>query len=505
MTNLAGFVVAALVALSSPGTATPLAQRTIPGSSPSSSGSRKDLLYDELAQRWLARQEYGPESTPKLKLENLLDERFTRLDWGALELRIPPEALQDPRWCKRITTSLGALLKAQNEFLSWLAGPEARKAVVKDTKPAIKVLTKWLKSVRPRLFSDPDAFRGQSLIEVLQPKQAIVDALEAFNAYCLQGGPLAREVQLIPARIVFQPERRDLVEFACTVGLLRPDLRNHYWVSGLENWTMFDFDGTRVIGMDYAGPRAKDDLSDVIPMDGRNKKAIEEHVVQLGVRSLMESVSRGKIEPMLAAGLANDLVIEIYGEVDTRSDGDLKSRSTSGRSVFVPGGNPNGGFLPPTNADSRWRADKGKDRFWGVLKGAQKAGGKRGKKEAEKLGRFRINNDSQSGKRLMAAPFLGPKALTPPPREYIGDYAELLRAYRVGFLGWLRAHGAGKTVESKKRFSELLRAVTNPREQRGLPRLFQEIYGIPLSAPGTEALFEEDCLEGRFLAWLPKS
>ena len=502
MTNLAGFVVAAVLASTSAITASPLPQRSVPATPVSGA---TDLLYDELGRRWLARNAYDTETSSRLRLEAILDERFTRLAWGALDMRLPPEAFADPRWCKRLTGSLAALLDAQVEFLGWLSGPDAGAGIDGDTGQSLKVLRKWLQRIKPRAFRQPDDFRGRRLVEVLAPGPAVQEALAAFNAYCLQAGPLDREVQLVPARIVFQPERRDLVSFACTVGLLRPDLRSHYWVTGLENWTLFDFDGTRVVGMDYAGPGARDDLEDTIPMDGRNKKAIEEHVVQMGVRSLLESVSRNKIEPMLAAGIANDLVIELYGELDTRSDGDLRSRSSQGRSIFVPGGNPNGGFLPPTSADSRWRADKGKGHFWGVLKRAQKSGGKKARTRADKLARFRIHNDEDSKKLMMAAPFLGPEALEPPPPEFLGDYAELIRSYRTGFLGWLRHHGAGKRHESTARFGELLRALTDPRERRDLPALFEEIYGMPLSAGSTESLFENDSLESRFLLWLPKS
>ena len=502
MTNLAGFVVAAVLASTSFLSASPLPQRSVPASP--NSGA-EDLLYDELGRRWLVRNAYDAEATSKLRLEAVLDERFTRLAWGALDLRLPPEALADPRWCKRLTGSLAALLDAQIEFLGWLSGPDAEARIEGDTEKSLKLLRKWLQRIKPGAFRQVDDFRGRKLVEVLAPDPAVREALDGFNTYCLRGGPLDREVQLVPARLVFQPERRDLVSFACTIGLLRPDLREYYWVPGLENWTMFDFDDTRVVGMDYAGPRAKDDLEDTIPMDGRNKKAIEEHVVQLGVRALLESVSRNKIEPMLAAGLANDLVIEMYGELDTRSDGDLRSRSSQGRSIFVPGGNPRGGFLPPTNADSRWRVDKGKGHFWGVLKRAQKSGGKKARTRADKLARFRIHNDEESKKLLMAAPFLGPEALEPPPPEFLGDYAELIRSYRTGFLGWLRHHGAGKRHESTARFGELLRALTDPRERRDLPALFEEIYGMPLSAGSTESLFENDSLESRFLLWLPKS
>ena len=85
------------------------------------------------------------------------------------------------------------------------------------------------------------------------------------------------------------------------------------------------------------------------------------------------------------------------------------------------------------------------------------------------------------------------------------EKAELIRAYRTGFLGWLRNHGAGKRPESMNRFGELLRAVSDPRERRDLPTLFEDVYGVPLSAESTEALFETDTLESRFLKWLPKS
>jgi len=504
MAKLAGFVV--LLLLCVPAAA---GQNSLHGSArvASPSTGANDLLFDKLARRWLERQEYDSAEALGVGLEEVLKRRLTRLEWGALDLRMPPEALADPRWCRRITGSLDALLEAQTEFLRWLAGPASAastREIARDTKAHVKELKKWLKGLKPRHFADLQALRGKDLIDVLQPKPSVVEALRAFNAYLVRGGPLQRKVELRRARIIFQPTRRDLVEFACTVGLLRPKLREFFWVSGLENWTVFDFDGTRVVGMQYAGPKAEDDYTDAIAMDGRNKNALFEHVVQLGVRSLMESVSRGKIEPLLAGGLANELVIELYGEVDTRSDGDLRSRSTLARSVFVPGANSSGGFLPPASADSRWRSDKGKHHFQRVLKRAQKGGGKRARSRTDKLSSFRLITDDESDKFVIQAPFLGPQALAPPPAKFFGDYAELLRAYRAGFLYWLRTEAGGKRGESGKLFSELLRASTDPRERRDLAQLFEETYGTALSAGGPGELFESDSLEGRFLVWLSK-
>ena len=76
-----------------------------------------------------------------------------------------------------------------------------------------------------------------------------------------------------------------------------------------------------------------------------------------------------------------------------------------------------------------------------------------------------------------------------------------LRAYRAGFLFWLRTEGGGRGKASRKSFGSLLLALADPGQgELDFPSALQSVYGIPLSSaePG------KDDLEGRFLIWLHK-
>src|SRR5262245_26557432 len=201
--------------------------------------------------------------------------------------------------------------------------------------------------------------------------------------------------------------------------------------------------------------------------------------------------------------MANALVIDLYDELDTRIDGDVRARSSQGSSAFIPGGNPNGGALPPTSAESRWRETRGKDHFVRILSQVQKQTGKKAPSRAEKLARFELLCDGGGKRELVLAPFLGAPA-SKPGQEFLGDYLELVRCYGVAFLHWLRLEGAGKPEESGARFGELLRRLGKGVKTEDLPRVLQEIYGQPLSADSVHGLFDGATLEGRFLSWLSR-
>ena len=60
--------------------------------------------------------------------------------------------------------------------------------------------------------------------------------------------------------------------------------------------------------------------------------------VASAMRALLDHWFGDRMSPAFNAGIASNLVIDVFGEVDTRTDGDLRARETQARSMFVPGG-----------------------------------------------------------------------------------------------------------------------------------------------------------------------
>jgi hypothetical protein len=198
-----------------------------------------------------------------------------------------------------------------------------------------------------------------------------------------------------------------------------------------------------------------------------------------------------------------NLVIDVYGVVNTRVDGDTRSKFTAARDIFVPGGQSEGGQLAKHSAETRWRENQGRDHFLPMLKRAQDEAAPLAKNEKNKLACFAVRADSGGGAHLVRAPFLGAVAADskPPPDAYKPDWAEFLRAYKSAFIHWLQTAAAGNEKASGERFALLLRKLADPNLASGFEAVFQEVYeGAPLS----QAEAGKDCLEGRFLAWLSR-
>jgi len=450
-----------------------------------------DLLYDEIAQRWLKANEVQDAKT----VTDALHRAFTHLSLGVFDVYVPPAALKDAKALEDARVALLALVEAQRTFARWAQGTadEAQPEKRKDD-----ALAKWLSGLTPKAFAGRAA-GGADMAEAAGAEQAVRSALDEFRGAQRKGGlfGVGHDIEGVPLALF--PRRGEFVEFTCVAGSLDPALRPSAWQEGLTNWLEYQADGVPFVTLEYTA--GSDDFQKGVSVGARNPAALAELVAQVAGRAMLAHVYSRELDPALASGVANALVIDLYGELDTRIDGDVRARSSQGRSMFVPGGNPDGGVLPPTSAESRWRGTKGKDHFVGILSQVQKQSGKKAQTRADKLTRFELQSDDGGHKALVSAPFLGPKAVKPDPAVF-GDYLELVRCYGVAFLHWLRIEGAGKPAESATHFGEFLRALGRGASAEELPRVLQGIYGQPLSAEDAQALFESPTLEGRFLAWL---
>jgi hypothetical protein len=466
---------------------------------PSTLAARDGDVHESRAQRFLER--HGAVSAPT-DVEALLA-GFAHVRIGHYQVLIPPHVLRDDTWLPSIQGALQRLLDSLLLWIEWLPDPPTDRRPPSSLASDAKTLGTWIKGLKVRSFKNVGPDRLE-LLEATGAKEKVVAAAAGLSGYFAGGGPLvARESELAPSRVVFTPSREDFVEFLCLVGMIDQRHRSSFWSGGPEIWTTCEFDGLRVLAFEYATPDAARDYTWSISMTGKNPRALNEHVVQVATRSLLDASFDGRMDPMLAAGLANDLVIELCGEVDTRSDGDSRATVIGETSTFVAGGNPTGGTLPPADASSRWREKKGEDYFVGVLRKAQKAGARSADEPWQKRASFPLLDDDQARTYVLHAPVLGLGATDSPPEAFLGDYAEFLRAYRAAFLHWLMQRGGGSTNGSRAKFAQVLRGIA--RGELPLPAVFDEVYGAPLSSLSGEELFDEPVsLEGRFLAWLAK-
>lgn len=450
-----------------------------------------DLLFDEIGRRWLERNA----CEARKDWPGLLEQRFTHLALGVFDVYLPPASLGDARALEDAGAALKALLDTQSGWAHWVAGTP-------PVRHAPDVLTKWLAGLSPKQLGKREG-AGADLADLVQASDGVRAALEHYRKTMRSGIPLGVQGEIAGLRLALFPRRDEFVEFVCVAGLLDEHVRPTAWNPGLTTWLEYQAQGTRFVTLEYAASEDVGGGERGESVAQRNPSALSQLVTQVAGRTLLERIYSGGLDPALVSGMANALVIDLHGELDTRVDGDVRSRSSQGRSVFVPGGNPNGGILPPTSAENRWRGTKGKDHFVGILSQVQKQSGKKAPTRPEKLARFELCSDDGSKKELVCAPFLGPTAVRPGD-EVWPDYLELVRCYGVAFLHWLRIEGAREPRESGALFGQLLKRLAEGLEPEELPRLLQELYAQPLSAENVEGLFDGATLEGRFLLWLSK-
>ncbi len=503
----------------------------VPCSAQFSSASSATLQLDhaQLANAWLEKRGLAELAQGQVASADPLaglGPCFARLQLGGVELLCLPEDLADEKLLLGLRSGMDAVLQVQQRWWSWLHRAHAGSpGHLKSMQRESKVLSTWLASWPAKDLAKLPGKKNSDLLEVLdkeakgKPAQGSRTLAQLLRS---EPGAAPASAQVPPVRLIVLSSREDFVGLTCAVGLLVPHQRSVLWDKDLCSWTYFDWNGTRVAALAYFEPGAKSHTIGTA-MNERNPAALAHHVAQLCARSLIEQAMGRDFDPMLGGALSSAIVIEEFGTLDTRTDGDLRSRATLAREMFIPGGRSEGGLLPPILADGRWRTRQAAGFFVTELRQSQAAGAKLGD---DKLRCFELRDDGEKS-HVVRAPFMGREAtaqvgLSP---AFQLDYAELLRAYRCAFVHWLSQAAAGK--ESPQRFASLLAALArekpaatkepegeawdddgtgaleaaSPMQQgRGFLALVEETYGAPLSS----AQAGEECLEGRFLIWLSK-
>ena len=160
-------------------------------------------------------------------------------------------------------------------------------------------------------------------------------------------------------------------------------------------------------------------------------------------------------------------------------------------------------MLQKNSAETRWRAERGKDHWIRMLRSAQKDGEALDRGGKNRPAQFSVRNDDGGKQQLVKAPFLGSAAAQTvvPPTEFKGDFAEFLRAYKSAFIYWLQNKSGGGEKAARESFARLLARLGDPNLATNFEAVFTEFYSDkPLSSPACD----KDTLEGQFLAWLQR-
>lgn len=477
----------------------PLALACLAATAPARSvpGDQVELPYEELGRELLADHGYADTERGKLEVDAFLARACVHLPLGLFDVYMPAEAATGGEAAGDLKTLALALLEAQARWLELTA------SVAQDDRTAradIEALAKWVKTWKDGKVAGAAAGDERDLLVALGAKDNLVESAHRLADYMASGKCLGVEREAEREPLVLVPTRRQFVQFVCLGAWIRPDLTENFWRPDIIDWTNVYADHYKFLALEFAAPgHAPGDLEASWDMDSKSPTGMAQQITQLAMNSLVDNYLGERVPPALAGAIALNLVIDVFGECNTRVDGDLRERRTEAREIFVPGGNPGGGFLPVNSAESRWRSTHGADRFVKVLQTAQKEGGEDAQR-GDKLRWFELLDDAQSKRAEVSAPLLGSGANASPPAEpFHGDYTEFLRAYRGCFLYWLQSAADGPPKKSAQTFGELLGALAGPAEEGGLEAAFQRVYDAPLSSAELE-----DDLEGRFLEWLSK-
>jgi len=478
--------------------------RTIPAvalACPALAGQEGSAIpFAKLAEDLLDRAGLEDASPDLFDAHQFLGQRYLTVRLGLFHVAIPRASAEDKAHAKDCAKLLGTLLDLQLQWVDWLAPAlpaELRDATVAD----LRELQGWAKGVRGDALARVASADTFELLDALGAKEKVLAAAERLAGNLGRGRLLGLEHDDRPEWIVLAPTRQDFVEHAALAGWVYPELRGTYWGAGVATWTQFYMDDISVFALEFAQSSASWRLGS--SMNEREPRGMEQQVAQLAANSLVDSVFGARIPPSLAGALAVNLTIDIFGECETRADGDLRARRTEAYEMFVPGGASEGGVLAPNSALSRWREEQGADGFASVLQDAQRAGTKANKRSGGGPRHFELQDDEKIQRMVVSAPFLGAAAAASEPRIpaiFEGDWQEFLRAYRSGFVYWLRREAAGKAAESRVAFARFLVELASAEELDLESALASSFQRGALSS----AELGDETLEGRFLAWLAK-
>jgi len=460
---------------------------------------KPQLDHQKIAKDFATRLGLDTSRPEDITLDGVFAAQYVHADLGAFHVQWPISEL--PGRAKELKECAQALVKCQETWLDWVqTKPAEQKAIRAD----LNAVLKWVQGWNVQALAKGKG--GQDVVQILTPQPTAAEAHKRFNDALQRLTPIgAGREQPSTVKLVFAPSRQDFTEFVYFAGWILPDLRPGLWLDSVPDWTQCFVRELQVVALQYTiNGRPPQDYTSGSWMNERDPDVMQQQVTQLAMNALFLDHYKDRVPGAFVSGLSMNLVVDTYGVVNTRVDGDTRSKETQKREVFIPGGASDGGFLSKNSAETRWRENHGSDHFLPTLRLAQAEGGDAAKGDKNKPACFSVRDDAGGGKHVVRAPFLGSAAAEtkPPPKEFSGDWAEFLRAYKSGFIYWLQTAAAGNEKVSRERFATLLRKLADPNLTTDFEAVFQEVYeGAPLS----NADVDKNCLEGQFLRWLPKS
>ena len=342
-----------------------------------------NINHQALAADFLNRSGFDPEGASQVSVEQLLERSFFTMRVGVFDLGLSSYAALSRTNGDNFALLAGALLEVQAQFLEWL-GPKA--PGIKEAEKDLKTLRSYFKKLRGNAINKLDPKQTGDVMTLLGASKKALEAQERFGRYMARGTALGldREDEYVDTFLV-APGRRDFLELLSTFGAISPPNQRVYWTNDVATWTNTYFNDISVVALEFAslGSTTGGAFAGV-SMNSRTPTGMQQQISQLAGNAMIDNLFGDKIPPSLAGALSVNLVVGIYGECNTRVDGDLRARRTQAREIFVPGGLSEGGILPPNLADSRWRSEHGKDHFLVALQSSQAAGASEAKKKYEK-------------------------------------------------------------------------------------------------------------------------
>lgn len=491
--------------------------------SPQAGPPPREVDYDGLAREFLTESglddiaRSGPSGHT---FDELLDgPAFVRMDLADLDVRFPRISIADGSKAEDFRDAMGALVRMQQTWTAW-----RRPDTAAASEPHWARVEKWVKSWSRNAMVG--AAGGQSLLDSLNADADVRAALQAIDlATDVREASSSEGPVIAPGRLLLTMDRKTYLQLASLGGWLDDQVRAVTWDDRQLGTTIQWIGWTELVCMEFASlpvdPKAP---FGGVSLTKGDKNDLLQYAAERGAALQLRRLFHNQQVHFYEQSLAANLVIAAAGKNDLR-EGDWKLEyKTSGSSTppyerFVPGGNPAGGTLPARpagpgattgNATEKafYRATRGADHFLGPLREGQKDGAKLAAKDRknplrkDKTAHFAIHGNGGKDATAVSAPFLGDRAEKKalPDNEYLDDYEDFFRAYRSGFFDWLRDEAVADPAESAEKFATLMREHAARDPLTPIDPLFEEVYGVPLSADDGET----DSLEWRYLAWLAR-
>jgi|694.fasta_scaffold01345_10 hypothetical protein len=475
--------------------------------------------FSELGARFAQARAPGASSG-----EELYARHSVQLRLGMVELAYPSWDLSDKAACEELRASALAILAVQRRWAEVLASPEDAAAIGKDAQ----LLEGWIKGWKaPQLLKllQLKPSDSRELLAALGAGADVQQAAQSFAARLMDPavcGLAPKDGN--PQRVLLAPRRKDFVDLMGFAGRADSALQSVLWTREATLFTSFWIGPIFVLALEYPPWTFDPSFATCISMNRFEKNGMQQHTLReiLGALHWACLGEPGDARYFLQSQ-ALLLTIDVCGEANAlEGDGE---RGTTGAQTqpyerFVPGGDPNGGTLPPIPAapldslrENHWREGKGADHFALPLRKGQKAAQKAMIKDRPaKLdpavarnpdAHFLLTTPDGVERTIVSAPFLGAATANKPypPHALLVDYREFFRAYRTAFFHWLATQYDPKNPKlcAEKR-RELARKLAAKDPSTSFEALVQQVYGEPLSAPEGS----KPSLEWRFLEWLGK-